>query len=197
MKKPKIVCLGDSLTYGYGIHPYDPSKAWPALLGRMENCTVSNAGQPGAALLEGNGYWNSSLYLKEMKKKPEAVILWLGSNDSAAGLYQKTAFQRGYSLMSEELLEHVTRDHLLLIAPTDPKPGLDKDVCDFGIRPEALVEIRQIIHETADLFGVSCLDLKDLFLDHPEVYSDEIHPDAEGNRILAEKIAQKVEELGW
>lgn len=193
----KIVCLGDSLTYGYGIQPYDEKKAWPALLAEMENVRVINAGVPGISLLSDGGYWNSQIYLRAMRKRPDALILWIGNNDSSVENWNEAAFEKGYALMVEELLEHVTRDHLLLIEPLYPCTEHADDVYDFGIRKAPLKIITKIIRSSADLYGTACMDLNPSFKDQPQLFTDDVHPSEEGNRIIAERILQKIHELGW
>lgn len=191
----KIVCLGDSLTYGYGIQPYDSSLVWPALLNDRNK--VINAGVPGMALLSGSGYWNSSEYLHAIKLHPDAVIFWLGENDSTEEAWNEEKFMQGYALMIEELLEHVTRDHLLLILPLFPAAIIEKNVYDFGIRKKPLERITQIIRKAADSFGVSCFDPNPCLKGCRNCFHDDVHPNIQGNRMLADALSDQLKAMKW
>lgn len=197
MAKFKIACLGDSLTYGYGIHPYDANEAWPALIEKETGFKTVNDGIPGMALLAGNGYWNSDAYLKAMRQNPDAVIFWLGENDSAEGIWNEAAFRNGYMLIVEELLEHVERDHLLLVTPIFPKSVIRKSVYDYGVRTEPLRKINEIIINAASYYGIEYLEPEQIFTRHDDLFSDDIHPDAEGNRLISKEVLAWIHRKKW
>jgi acyl-CoA thioesterase-1 len=79
-----ILCLGDSLTEGYGV---DPRSAWPALLeqrlrdlGRSD-VRVVNAGISGATSASA-----VSRLRWQLRARPDVLILALGANDGLRGL---------------------------------------------------------------------------------------------------------------
>ena len=79
-----IVCLGDSLTEGYGV---DPQRAWPALLEQRlrelghGEVRVVNAGISGATSASA-----VSRLRWQLKARPDVLILALGANDGLRGL---------------------------------------------------------------------------------------------------------------
>jgi acyl-CoA thioesterase-1 len=74
-----LVCLGDSLTAGYGL---DESQAYPALLRKkLPGWTVINAGVSGDT--SGGGLKRLDWILKA---KPDAVWVALGANDGLRGV---------------------------------------------------------------------------------------------------------------
>ncbi len=85
VQKPKeqvILCLGDSLTEGYGV-PIE--KSWPSLLQEhfsKQNVKVLNSGISGATSASGPGRLKWHLKSPE---KPDIMILALGANDGLRG----------------------------------------------------------------------------------------------------------------
>jgi acyl-CoA thioesterase-1 len=80
-----LVCLGDSLTAGYGaVVPgvEDKSKSYPAFLQRKINIPVINAGISGDTSSEGLSRVNSDV----LSKNPRIVIIELGANDLFQGI---------------------------------------------------------------------------------------------------------------
>jgi acyl-CoA thioesterase-1 len=79
-----ILCLGDSLTEGYGV---DPQRAWPALLEQRlralghADVRVVNAGISGATSASA-----VSRLRWQLKAQPDVLILALGANDGLRGL---------------------------------------------------------------------------------------------------------------
>lgn len=84
-KPIKILCLGDSLTAGYGI---DKANAFPALLQKelrktgYKDAVVINAGISGSTTASGVGRlrWHT-----RAKDKPDILIIALGANDGLRG----------------------------------------------------------------------------------------------------------------
>ena len=75
----RIVCLGDSICYGYGVRP---DKAWVSLLAAMLNrhcpeCSVCNAGVSGETAGEGLFRLPSLL-----KSTPDLLYVQFGLNDA-------------------------------------------------------------------------------------------------------------------
>jgi acyl-CoA thioesterase-1 len=81
-----VLCLGDSLTDGYGV---PRAEAWPALLEKelkssaLPQVKIINAGISGSTTASGPS--RLKWYLKG-GKKPAAMILQLGPNDGLRGL---------------------------------------------------------------------------------------------------------------
>ena len=83
----KLACIGNSITYGYGIEDRDRD-SYPAQLDRMlsDRWEVQNFGVSGATLLkDGNKpYWNESAFAAALAFKPDIVVIQLGTNDFQA-----------------------------------------------------------------------------------------------------------------
>lgn len=76
-RKTRILCLGDSITYGFRLKPH---QAFPAKLENEleERYEVINAGVPGYSILQGSRFYRK--YLEELE--PDLVILQFGYNDA-------------------------------------------------------------------------------------------------------------------
>jgi acyl-CoA thioesterase-1 len=81
---PVVVCLGDSLTEGYGV---EPEQSWPSLLeGRLHE-----RGHPGARVVNAgvSGATSASAVSRLrwlLASHPDVVILALGANDGLRGV---------------------------------------------------------------------------------------------------------------
>jgi acyl-CoA thioesterase-1 len=81
-----LVCLGNSLTAGYGATipgADDKSKSYPAYLQNKINIPVINAGISGNTTLQGL----SRLDTDVLAKNPQIVIIELGANDFFHGIF--------------------------------------------------------------------------------------------------------------
>lgn len=79
----KIVCFGDSLTYGYGVlehiaYPYYLSKELPKAYPQY-SWEIRNSGINGHTTREALARLQGSV----LQHKPQMVFIWFGSNDSA------------------------------------------------------------------------------------------------------------------
>ena len=81
----KIACVGDSITYGYGLS--NPSQqSYPAVLQSLlgSQHTVGNFGTSGCTLLKAGDkpYWNDANFSASDAFKPDVVVIMLGTNDA-------------------------------------------------------------------------------------------------------------------
>jgi acyl-CoA thioesterase-1 len=80
-----LVCLGDSLTAGYGATTPgvdDKSKSYPAYLQKKANITVINAGVSGDTTAQGLARVDSDV----LSHNPDIVIILLAGNDVGSGV---------------------------------------------------------------------------------------------------------------
>jgi len=87
-----IVCLGDSLTEGYGaVTPgvVDKSKSYPAYLRDKVNIPVINAGVSGDTSAQGLARVDTEV----LSKNPKIIVIILGANDLGRGITTKDNLQ--------------------------------------------------------------------------------------------------------
>lgn len=164
-----IVCLGDSITSGVGAEPAQP---YPALLAEKLGVEVINAGVPGDTSEDGLARVEEVLALD-----PWMVIVELGGNDI---LRQVTPAR------SEAALRQIL-DRLLAARVV---PVLVEIEVPFRGR---YAEVFERIDDDYDIPIVEDT-LGEILLD-ADLKADPIHPNAAGQQILAEAIADVVEPI--
>jgi lysophospholipase L1-like esterase len=160
-----ILAVGDSLTYGYSA---PKNKSYPSLLSEMTSLTVVNAGQNGELSHEGL----KRLPVLLRRYHPTLTILCYGGNDI---LQKRSISQLKMNLKKMIELCHAEGSEVLLISVPN--------ITLFGLAPMEVYE--EVSHETNTplLRGVLASILED-----PSLKSDQVHPNAKGYKVLAEKI---------
>ena len=85
IKKIKIACIGNSITYGYGIEGRE-TNSYPAQLQTLlgKEFEVTNFGVSATTLLTNgnNPYIQTPEYQQALESNPDIVFIKLGTNDS-------------------------------------------------------------------------------------------------------------------
>lgn len=111
VKLTKIVCVGDSITEGYGIE--HPQNNYPSLLQSLlgSGFQVYNEGHSGACVTNAllNGYPLGVPYIREpeyqqaLKDRGDLYVVMLGTNDAQDGMHDTEDIQNPYDdLISKE-----------------------------------------------------------------------------------------------
>ncbi len=188
-KQMRIACIGNSITYGYLVHDREHN-SYPAQLQAMlgEGYTVMNFGSSGKTALHqgGNPYIETQQYRNALNSQANIVFIKLGTNDSRP-YYRKyiDSFYVNYKELVHTFKQLPTHPRVILLAPVvnflNPVPGdpFNKDIPNFIIPV-----VKQVAAEEQCEF----IDLHPLLIDHPEMYSDKLHPDSAGAHIIAKKL---------
>lgn len=164
-----IVVLGDSIASGVGS---GPGEAYPELLAARLGTEVVNAGVSGNTTADGLARIDEVL-----AEDPWLVIVELGGND----------FLRR---VPPEQTEQTLRAILDRLVAADVVPVLVELDVPFGGR------YLEIYDRLGDEYQVPVVEevLGEILRD-PSLKSDTIHPNAAGQRVLAEAVAEEVESL--
>ncbi|MFW7379460.1 MAG: arylesterase [Oligoflexus sp.] len=183
LAKPKILALGDSLTFGYEVAA---EKTWPALLQKK----LKDAGHPEAEVLNAGtsgattAFGQQTLRFHLRRHKPDLLIYGLGANDGLRG-HEPASIEKNI----RETIQYAQKQNmkvLLLGMKAPPNYG-----SEF---PE----------EFEKLFQRIAKDLKIEFLPFyldgvagkPELNQpDGIHPNEKGYEIIATNIFNKVKTI--
>jgi lysophospholipase L1-like esterase len=195
----RVACVGDSITYGYGLR--DPqAEAYPVWLGRWlgTNYDVRNFGVNATTLLHRGDYpyVGRPAYTNALEFKADIVVIDFGANDSkhpndgsldatnAVNNWQHRAdFIGDYKEMIAAFRAANPAAKIFICYPTPDFPGR-WGINERTIREEMIPLIRTVADET----GASVIDLHSALADRAELFPDTVHPNEEGAKLLAAEI---------
>ena len=201
---PRVVaCVGDSITWGGG-----GKNAYPSLLQAElgEGWKVRNFGvNSRTARRDGKefdlrpgdlDYRKTLNYTKSLSCKPDAVILMIGTNDSKPPNWEETgeAFREGYADLVDDYLALDPKPVVIIgISPTVKGGGFTYGVTE-KIVGGGVVPVQRKIAEEKSLPTVDCRAILDPHMGTAYM-GDGLHPNAEGNALLAAAFAARLREL--
>ena len=121
----KILCFGDSNTYGYDPRSYfggqyPAQHRWVDLLARELGCTAINAGETGREIPRRESEFDRFHNLLTSQKPIERLLIMLGTNDLLQGISPEAVTARMERFIDQIDLEP---SKILLIAPPPMKLG--------------------------------------------------------------------------
>ena len=188
----KVACVGNSVTYGYGL-PNPATDAYPAQLQKLLGDTfdVRNFGRNGATLMHGSGttYRLQNECKRALAFAPDYVVIDLGLNDVDPMNWtpNDTAFTRDYRELIDAFRRVNPRCRIWICHMTPI--AYDYPNYFHGLR-ERYAMIRQKIADVARETGASLIDLREPFRHRLDLLFDGLHPNAEGARLLAATIGE-------
>jgi len=173
-KTDTILAFGDSLTYGFNAKE---NESYPSILSKLSGHKVINAGINGDT--SANGLRRLPKFLEDDTIK--LMILFFGGND---------VMQR---LPTEELKSNLkTMIHLAKEKNIDILLISVPNMSLFGLSP---LDIYKEISDEEDVPLLSGMLAN--ILSQASLKSDQIHPNALGYKLMAEKIYKSLKENGW
>jgi sialate O-acetylesterase len=186
-QKIKVACMGNSVTYGYGLK--DPStQSYPVQLQKMlgDQYEVKNFGHSGATLLKKghNPYYKTKEFAEAIALVPDIAIIHLGLNDTDPRDWNNYSndFRGDYSWMIDTLRKTNpnVKIYICLMTPIfNRHPRFRSGTRDWYWK------VQDQIKEIAETDSTGLIDLHTPFYFHPNLFADALHPDKEGAIILA------------
>ena len=190
----KIVCIGDSLTYGYRVRR---AAVWTALVPRgLPGTEVVNKGING----DTTGGMLARFGTDVIDLRPDAAFIMGGSND--------IFFSGGISQAKSNLAAMVFR---CMHHGITPVMGVPLPVCEEGIAPEwspfacgevvkkQLSDYSGWIIEFGVSFAVPAVDFRECVpadsVERAGFYLDGIHASEEGHRRMAEAVVKTIAKI--
>ncbi|MDR2051485.1 MAG: GDSL-type esterase/lipase family protein [Deltaproteobacteria bacterium] len=193
----KIVCLGDSLTYGYEVRR---SAVWTTLAGRESGALVLNRGV--------NGMMTSGMLERfrrdVLEERPDAALLMGGANDILFELDAAGA-ENNMADMARRAREAGIRPFIGIPAPFCPPVRKDwRSMADFpGAAPlyEAYIQrlyalSEENAYERADFYGAVLKHAAESGEDLRSLYHDGLHLNERGHRVFAACLVRTLREAG-
>ena len=190
----ELICLGDSITYGYGVRS---AQRWTTLVGQALACPVVNLGVSGDTTGGMLARLNTEV-IPRLRQQPlgmRPTVLLMGGVNDIFYSGTDTAARANMGAMVQQVL--TAGGCCVMLSPlTVSFPTVTPEWQEV-MRPsnEAVLKAyQQWMALFCRTFHVPYIPLYDLLRDadgtpRPELYLDGLHPTAEGHRIMAERIA--------
>lgn len=192
-QKIKISCVGNSITYGYGLSN-PSSQSYPGQMQVLLGTTgwqVRNFGSSGRTMLKSGGYsyWDDQLYKDALAFNPDVVMIELGTNDSKRWLWNShgSEFKTDYKKMVQSF-QNLSTNPDIWIGLLIPGEKSDWDIYNSYIKDKVNPKIKEIALEMG-------LGLIDLYSEFDSISSewylvDSVHPSVAGSGIIAHKVKE-------
>ena len=190
--KINVACIGDSLTRGAGVRG-KRELTWEYFLNEKlgEDYHVMNCGISGCTLQkEGDcPYVGSALYPYTLDLKADVYLVMLGSNDTKPQNWNEENYETQLKEFLKGYMSLSNHPRVIVMIPSECFPDETGKIA-FNINKNIIDNVLPgIIRKTAEDLDIEVIDLLRPTLDHEEWYVDGVHPNAEGNRHIAETIA--------
>lgn len=189
----RVACVGDSITFGAGVEDREKNN-YPTVLGGLLSKTfeVRNFGRSGATLSKGGDlpYWSTEEFKAVTAWLPDVVILKLGTNDTKP---QNWKGREAFAADLNALLDHFqrlgtkpkTKIWVCLPVPVyATRWGINEDTLENGVIP--------VLMDVCQKRKIPVIDLNDALTGHPEMFPDQIHPNAAGAKLMALTVFQAI-----
>ncbi|MBQ6381305.1 MAG: hypothetical protein IJJ41_06890 [Clostridia bacterium] len=188
----RIACVGDSITYGYGIE--NRENTYPAKLGQLlgEGYEVVNYGLSGRTVQLSADKPYALEYEFEQSKEftPDIVLFMLGTNDTKKINWDKDQFKNDFLYMVDSYrgLPNAPKVYVLI-----PPPVYLSEKRDTFPRGSVLAtETVPIIKALAKQENITTIDMFEPFKGKLELYSDGCHPNEAGAELMANIIYKQI-----
>lgn len=185
----RVACVGDSITYGLRL--IDRKKdCYPAVLQRLlgDGYEVRNFGASSATVQESGNrpYTRKAVYQESLAWQPDIVLLLLGTNDSKKKNWEGVDSYMDAMRKTAASYKNLPSDpHIYVMTPPKAFSGY------AGINDSHIKEESEAILAQTDY---PVIDLRAAFEDNRQLIGkDGIHPNKEGAREIATRIAKTLQ----
>lgn len=183
----RVACVRDSITFGIGT--FEPLRdAYPLVVGRWlgSGFEVRNFGVSATTLLQAGAlpYQQQSAFTQALRFKPNIVTIALGTNDSAmtfdSALHLRFISDYKEMISSFKKANADVKVYVCLPIPSQPEDGQRNTMLVNDVIPC----IEQVARDT----GAQVIDLHTPFVQRPELYFDNLHPNNRGANLIAAQV---------
>jgi sialate O-acetylesterase len=190
----KVACVGNSVTYGYGLTNREQD-CYPAQLQQFlrQKYKVKNFGHSGATLLKKghNPYYKTVEFSEAIAYQPDIVIIHLGLNDTDPRDWpdHKEDFEADYAYLIKEFRKANPAIKIYVCRLTPIFSGHPR--FKSGTR-DWYDQIQTLISAIAKANNTGLIDLHEPLYNRPDLFADNLHPDKEGAGIIARTVYQAI-----
>jgi lysophospholipase L1-like esterase len=187
----KIVCIGDSLTNGFGVRR---TKTWTYMTEQKLGMEIINEGINGDTTGGMLGRFCGSVF----SQRPDAVFIMGGTNDLIAGADLGTVKANIMSMVHQSIGKIV--EPILGIPPMVDLKNIREDwaeFTDFNDIAEKLVEYKKWLIKFGRLFNLKVIDFSFEGMDYEKfktLYLDGIHLNEKGQEEMADIFYRSIKE---
>ena len=188
----KVACVGNSVTFGYGIENREVN-SYPAQLQRLlgSSYQVTNFGHSGTTLLQKGHrpYTEQTVYQEALEWAADYVVIHLGLNDTDPRNWPhyQDDFVKDYLKLIESFRQANPHCQIWICRMTPIShrhPRFKSGTRDWYWQEQAAIE------QIARLSHTTLIDLQAPLYNRPDLLPDALHPTAEGAALLAQKVYQ-------
>ena len=191
----ELICLGDSLTYGYGVRR---AQCWTELAARETGWTLRNCGVCGDTT-GGMLARMRELLREDPHRRGERYFLLMGGCNDLFYSGRREGAQENMAAMVHQLFA-VGEAPLVALGPglggvDYPQSWLP--LTDFEAAEALVRDYYAWLERFCDVFGVRSIDFRRDFRDaagqpRTELYLDGLHLNEQGHRVMAERVAKVI-----
>ena len=187
----RVACVGDSITYGHGIRDREHD-TYPGLLSAKlgDKYDVRNFGVSGSTTMMGTDmpYMNEQAYKDAMAFNPQIVTIKLGTNDSKPFNWkEQDHFKQDLKTLINSFRQLPAKPQIWLCLPV-PAYGQAWSINDSIIFNGVIPLIREVAQEE----NLPVVDLNTPLQGKRQYFPDTIHPNEEGQSMIADVIYNTV-----
>lgn len=190
----KVACIGNSVTYGYGLK--DPQlNSYPSQLQKLlgEKYLVKNFGHSGATLLRKghNPYYKTKEFDEVLAFRPDIAVIHLGLNDTDPRNWPnyRDEFAPDYAWLIDTIrkINPLVKIFICKLTPIfSDHPRFKSGTRDW------FWQIQELIPTIAKANKAGLIDLHSPLYSRPDLFPDALHPAEEGAGIIARTVYQKL-----
>lgn len=187
----RISCVGDSITFGAGVEDRNKNH-YPLMLEKLlgEKYKTGNFGVSGTTLLKkgDNPYWKQKAFKDATDFAPNIVVIKLGTNDTKPqNIKHKDEFATDLAALVDHFAALPSKPKIFLCIPV---PAYKTQ---WGINEAGIQEmVKPAVESVAKAKGCTVIDLHTPLSNKPELFPDNIHPNAAGAALMAKTIAEAI-----
>ena len=190
----KIVVVGDSITFGQGVLSTRDTESYPALLAELlgGEYQTFNFGLCNRTLLSSGNmpYVNEDFATESLAVDADIVIIMLGTNDSKPDNWNAEQYEKEYAAFVQNYQDMASAPEVYIMLPPRvfAEPENTGDCNNTVLTEEVIPAIERVSTQT----GAKIIDLYSVTEEHADWYSDGLHPNAEGNKAIAQAIYEQI-----